>query len=210
MASRRKKPEAKLYTFWVSDFRRRWVFRFTSPYGPRCSFIANTKPRLQVNSRTEQRKRVICRCIVIINVYIETFFKQNLQACISTRSTFLVGFEVLATVVMKNSVFWDITPCSQLKVKAASNSLSRWFLARLIPRPWRWRRHVPPKRRLTFNGLHFVISQKIELFYIYLSCSSFFCDEPILRNLIMLNRASCKVQIVIDRYAPKINSYDQF
>jgi hypothetical protein len=25
-------------------------------------------------------------------------------------------------------------------------------------------RHVPPKRRLTFNGLHGVISHKIELF----------------------------------------------
>jgi hypothetical protein len=42
--------------------------------------------------------------------------------------------------------------------------LSRWFLAWFILRPWRRRRHVPPKRRLTFNGLHGVISQKIELF----------------------------------------------
>jgi hypothetical protein len=28
-----------------------------------------------------------------------------------------VGFEVLTEVVMKCSVFWDITPCSPLKVK---------------------------------------------------------------------------------------------
>jgi hypothetical protein len=34
----------------------------------------------------------------------------------------------------------------------------------LIIRPWRWRWHVPPKRPLTFNGLHGVISQKMELF----------------------------------------------
>jgi hypothetical protein len=33
----------------------------------------------------------------------------------------------------------------------ACHLLSRWFLARFILRPWRWRRHVPPKRRLTFN-----------------------------------------------------------
>jgi hypothetical protein len=26
---------------------------------------------------------------------------------------------------------------------------------------WRWRRHVPPKHRVTFNGLHGIISQKI-------------------------------------------------
>jgi hypothetical protein len=42
--------------------------------------------------------------------------------------------------------------------------LSRWFLARLILRPWRWRRYVPPKRRLTLNRLHDVISKKIEIF----------------------------------------------
>jgi hypothetical protein len=29
-------------------------------------------------------------------------------------------------------------------------------------RPWRWRRHVPPKRRLIFNGLQGVIPRKIE------------------------------------------------
>jgi hypothetical protein len=29
---------------------------------------------------------------------------------------------------------------------------------------WRWRRYVPPKRLLTFNGLHGVISQKMILF----------------------------------------------
>jgi hypothetical protein len=50
------------------------------------------------------------------------------------------------------------------KVGAACHLLSRWFLARLIPRPWRWRRYFPPKRRLTYNGLHGVISLKIALF----------------------------------------------
>jgi hypothetical protein len=29
---------------------------------------------------------------------------------------FYVGFEVLTAVVMKNTIFWDITPCSPLKV----------------------------------------------------------------------------------------------
>jgi hypothetical protein len=45
-----------------------------------------------------------------------------------------------------------------------STPASRWFLAWLILRQWRWR-YVPPKRRLTLTGLHGVISQKItELF----------------------------------------------
>jgi hypothetical protein len=34
---------------------------------------------------------------------------------------------------------------------------SRWFLIWLIFRPWRWRRYVPSKRRLTLNGLHGVL-----------------------------------------------------
>jgi hypothetical protein len=84
--------------------------------------------------------------------------------------TGLVGFEVLTPVVMKNSVFWDITPCSPLKVKRRFRWTYRkqglpfasfWFLAWLILRPWRWRRHVLPKRQSTFNGLHGVIAQKI-------------------------------------------------
>jgi hypothetical protein len=37
-------------------------------------------------------------------------------------------------------------------------------LLNLFLRPWRWRRYVPPKRRLTLNGLHNVISQKLLLF----------------------------------------------
>jgi hypothetical protein len=30
--------------------------------------------------------------------------------------------------------------------------------------PWKWKRHVPPKRRLIFNRLQGIISQKLELF----------------------------------------------
>jgi hypothetical protein len=73
---------------------------------------------------------------------------------------------------VKSSIFWDIAPCNRLKVnrrfgetrRSACHLYSRWFFARLILRPWRWKRHVPQKRRLTFNGLHGVISQKIEGF----------------------------------------------
>jgi hypothetical protein len=36
--------------------------------------------------------------------------------------------------------------------------------ARLIFPSWRWRRYVPPKRRLILNGLHGVISQKLVIF----------------------------------------------
>jgi hypothetical protein len=39
------------------------------------------------------------------------------------------------------------------------------FLVWLTIRHWRWKRHVPPKRLLTFKGLQYVTSQKTEIFY---------------------------------------------
>jgi hypothetical protein len=80
-------------------------------------------------------------------------------------------------VVMNISIFWDITPCNPLKISrrlggtyrlhlqgriSRACHLSRWYLARLI-QPWRWI-DVPPKHRLSFNGLHGVISQKTVIF----------------------------------------------
>jgi hypothetical protein len=35
---------------------------------------------------------------------------------LSNGSLFYVGFEILATVVMKNAIFWDIRVCSPLEV----------------------------------------------------------------------------------------------
>jgi hypothetical protein len=39
-----------------------------------------------------------------------------------------VGFEVLTEVVMKNSSFWDITPCSLLKVNRCFRGVCRLHL----------------------------------------------------------------------------------
>jgi hypothetical protein len=91
--------------------------------------------------------------------------------------------------VMKRSIVWDITPCTPLKVNLRFGGECRLhlqvrrrsrtrngresrrqaeflpqFLSRLVLRSWRWTRHVPPKRRLNFNGLHDGISKKTELF----------------------------------------------
>jgi hypothetical protein len=79
---------------------------------------------------------------------------------------FYIGFEVLTAVVMKSSVFWDITAYSSLQINRCSASYL--FLVWLIIRPWRRVRHVPPKRPFTFNGLHGLISLKIRLFPVFL------------------------------------------
>jgi hypothetical protein len=74
--------------------------------------------------------------------------------------------------VVINTAFWDIAQCSPLKVNVHFRGsvcylLSRCFNAWLGRRPRRWRRHVPPKRRLTFNGIYGVVSQKTEHFIIH-------------------------------------------
>jgi hypothetical protein len=90
-----------------------------------------------------------------------------------------VGFEVLTAVVMKNTFFWDITPRSPLKFKWSCRGkyclhlqcrinksihlLSHWYLARLILRPWRWKR-FSSETSLDLNGLYGVIPQKMVLF----------------------------------------------
>jgi hypothetical protein len=76
---------------------------------------------------------------------------------------------------MKSTIVWDITPCSPLSVNGRFGGtyclhlqLATCFhpgsLLRLFFRPWRWRRYVALKSRLTLNGLHGVISQKTVLF----------------------------------------------
>jgi hypothetical protein len=63
---------------------------------------------------------------------------------------------------MKSSIFWDITPSGPLKVSACFGRTCRLhFQGR--KQPWRWMRHDLPNCGLTLNGLHGVISQKIEL-----------------------------------------------
>jgi hypothetical protein len=47
------------------------------------------------------------------------------------------GFEVLTAVVIKSTIFWDITPCSQLKVNRRLGGKYRLHLRRTT------RRYIP-------------------------------------------------------------------
>jgi hypothetical protein len=44
---------------------------------------------------------------------------------ISCKPLLIVGFEILRAVVMKSSIFWDITPCSPLKVNRSFRETHR-------------------------------------------------------------------------------------
>jgi hypothetical protein len=74
------------------------------------------------------------------------------------------GFEVRwkSTDVSEEHVAYIFRAEEEAEHSSACHLISRWFLALLILRPWRWRRYVVPKSRLTFSGLHGVISQETE------------------------------------------------
>jgi hypothetical protein len=70
------------------------------------------------------------------------------------------------------------------------------YLTRLIFRPWKWRWYVSPKRRLTFNGLHGVTSQKIVFF---------------IRNVEHKSQEVCLINIVSDKQKPHpMQQYTKF
>jgi hypothetical protein len=75
--------------------------------------------------------------------------------------------------VEHNRSFYTITGTCRLHLQGRRITQARnqffllpvpcWFLAWFIYRSWWWRR-VPPKRQFNFNGLHSIVSQKIQLF----------------------------------------------
>jgi hypothetical protein len=62
-------------------------------------------------------------------------------------------------------VCWVATDVSE--EHSASHLLACWFLLKWFLRPWRWRRYVPPKRRLQLNRLHGITSQMILLIQLH-------------------------------------------
>jgi hypothetical protein len=72
---------------------------------------------------------------------------------------------------MRNSIFWDITPCSPLKVNRRFEGTYRLHLhgwRKCEARNNAWKK-APPKRWLTSNGLHGIISEGTEIFRKYIS-----------------------------------------
>jgi hypothetical protein len=91
-------------------------------------------------------------------------------------SLFLLSKHIGIFTLLKMSIFWDITPCSPVIVYRRFGETSPQF-SESKSKPSRkpaWSRQqaeqvedwgdVSPKHRLTFTGLHFVMSQKQELF----------------------------------------------
>jgi hypothetical protein len=96
-----------------------------------------------------------------------------------------VGFEVLTTVTIKSTVFWDVMPCCLvefqqrfgktycLRLQGRTGFAAYCFLvAWLTLRDWKWRHYeyVPTKRRWISIGLHDVTFQKTVGYYWSTGC----------------------------------------
>jgi hypothetical protein len=77
------------------------------------------------------------------------------------QSVGFVGFQVLTAVVMKSTMFRNITPCSPLEV---NRRFGRTYRLHLQGRRISQARNQRESRWHAFNGLHGVISQKMLLF----------------------------------------------
>jgi hypothetical protein len=92
----------------------------------------------------------------------------NFPFCVLGHHVDFIALENLTAVVMKITISWYTRPCCTFKVNrrlgrkyrySSCHLLSRWYLSRLIFRPWNLRWYVPPKRRVTFSKLHGVMSK---------------------------------------------------
>jgi hypothetical protein len=98
------------------------------------------------------------RCLAMDVIYVTIFIE-------------LLSYICIYLSVLKSSIFWNITPCSPLKINRRSrrnmpppSGLKNKSSRKVAWSRWQALRHVPPKHQLIFNWLHGVISQKIEFF----------------------------------------------
>jgi hypothetical protein len=75
----------------------------------------------------------------------------------------ILGYNAVYFVESQPTFRRNISPQSSGSKEKFLLPPATWFLARLIPWPRKWRECFSPKRRLTFNGLHGVISQNVVL-----------------------------------------------
>jgi hypothetical protein len=162
---------AASHNYWSSEYCERY-----SILGPReGSSYLFWNPVLPHEDRIRVRKLFVP---ALVNIYYntkETIYEEDGYV----RS---IQFEVLSGAIMKSTTFWELMPCSPLnvdthfggiyhlrvrgwRVSQARNqhelrTATRCFLAWLTLQPWRWRRHIPPKRRMTYNSTCLYISDE--------------------------------------------------
>jgi hypothetical protein len=177
----KESPVWIIFSFKQLRFRVKNILQYVFSYKE--TYTGSGKTELKVQYAAEGRIRILGRSKNLRPQSVLQFYTEFFEKKFAKHRKNSAGLEDLTAVIMKSSTAWDITPC---KLCSICHLLSSWFLTRLILRPWTWRRcssetsvdlkcfacHLLsrwflarlPKRRLIFNGLHGVITQKTERF----------------------------------------------
>jgi hypothetical protein len=84
-----------------------------------------------------------------------------------------------------------------------------YLIEKLILPPWRWRRHVPPKHRLIFDGIRFVMSQTVRILHNH-RCETLRCftKERLLWWLSVTATIACSVSLFLHRRFKTLNPFN--
>jgi hypothetical protein len=97
------------------------------------------------------------------HIYTRTHTEENKRIKEETRKE-RVGFEVLTTVVMKSSIFQDITPCSPLKVNRRIRRPTSELKSNPSKISARGRQHTASKSCWFLAWVHGITPHRIEFF----------------------------------------------
>jgi hypothetical protein len=137
----------------------------------------NWSPPIIIYPCNFYKNRIFANYCPALHIFLTVGYFMVLSVC----RLCSIGSEVLTAVTMKSSIFcvvrWKSTDISEeyiifiLMVEEwlCLLSASYWCLTWLTLWHWRSRRFTPPKRRLTSNGLHVVMYQDTDFFYIALN-----------------------------------------
>jgi hypothetical protein len=128
---------------------------------------------LQGHSKCDDSCTLLCKNTFCVGSFVQTVYRNRDMATVTTlvnQSTLCFELTVFSRIHHANLTVAQLAKVTRLLCSPKFHyyvgfevliaMVSRWYFPRLIP-SWRWRRNVPPKRRLTSNALHDVISQKV-------------------------------------------------
>jgi hypothetical protein len=106
-------------------------------------------PRALILKRCAARGGKVCR------EYYQSIFQQEVLGR-TNRLLSLIWHGPHWKLRVQQFFYWRVSSSGIWRrvVRWACHLIACWFLLKLFLRPWRWRRYVPPKRRLQLNRLH--------------------------------------------------------
>jgi hypothetical protein len=141
----------------------------------RLSVIEYCLRSIRLNSTCNRKSILVFLCYSVMVrlpvLWWSVLHSENSDSCMVFGShsdvhgeSYLMGYNALQSGESQPTFRRNVSPqysCSSFiyNIRSSASNLlcsvyiSCWFLALFVLQPWKWRRHVPPKWKLTFTGL---------------------------------------------------------